>query len=275
VPLLSKGKKYHFFLSKHEKRKHIALTMANALKEVGFKVWVSQHQATAGHSTDKGAMQQGVRESESILLFMTKGIFQRDRVWVTKTEVTFGLETCGCSLICVAPMDDKHTFDFDIKCHQLSGQHVHPKECCQNVDTHFQCIAKAIPAAIDVAPWYARGGKSSTEDVQKCIKGIVKRYLGREKALKKLKKEIALQSSLKKCQDEVSFFFQQLDNVEGGEVGAGSGEKKREEKGGGGEKGEKKEGGAVVGLGGGVEVGGAGIELVEVEGAGSAGSTVV
>lgn len=196
VPLLSSGKKYHFFLSKHEKRKHIALQISKALQDIGFKVWISQDQAALGNAIDKEAMQQGIRESESILLCMTKGIFHRDRVWVTETEVSYGIAKCGCPLICVVPVDDENTFDFDTKCpHQLHG-HVHLKECCQDVAEDFQYMAKTITAAIDFSPWLTRGG---AEDVQKCVEGIVKRYLVGESALKMLHEEIILQRSLQKC----------------------------------------------------------------------------
>lgn len=196
MPLLSNRKKFHFFLSKHEKRKAIALQIASALNEAGFKVWISQHEATKGNSTDKPAMQQGVRESVSILLLLTQGIFHRDRAWVTKTEVSYGIEN-GSSLLCVRPVNHESAFDFDTKCHQLVG-HVHPKECCQDVDEDFQSIAKAIPVAIDIAPWYTRDGGES--DIQECVCGLVKRYLNGENSLLKLKREIVLQSSLKRCQ---------------------------------------------------------------------------
>lgn len=115
IPLLSRSNRFHFFLSKHEKRKKIALQIADALKDAGFKVWVSQHEASHGNPTDKDAMQLGVKLSESILLLMTQGIFHRDRFWVVKTEVMYGIEECHKPLICVTPVDHNKGFDFDTK----------------------------------------------------------------------------------------------------------------------------------------------------------------
>ena len=94
VPLLSNGKKFHFHLCNHEKQKHIALDIASALQDIGFKVWISQHQAAIGNSADKEAMHQGVRESECILLCMTKGIFHHDRFLLTEVGIRYGIEKC-------------------------------------------------------------------------------------------------------------------------------------------------------------------------------------
>ena len=71
------------------------------LKEAGFKVWISQHQAMKGNSIDRDAMQLGVGRSECILLLMTKGIFDKDRFWVTHTEISYGVNECEKPLLCI------------------------------------------------------------------------------------------------------------------------------------------------------------------------------
>ena len=57
IPVLHKDLKYHFFISKHEKRKDIAIKIAESLRDVGFKVWISQFEARQGKVMDKNAMQ--------------------------------------------------------------------------------------------------------------------------------------------------------------------------------------------------------------------------
>ena len=53
-------------------------------------------------------------------------------------------------------MDEEKGFDFDTKCHNMSG-HVHPQECCCDVEDIFQPYARAIPVSIDVASWNISG----------------------------------------------------------------------------------------------------------------------
>tara|TARA_B100000795_G_scaffold206480_1_gene159980 strand:- start:575 stop:1117 length:543 start_codon:yes stop_codon:yes gene_type:complete len=101
IPRLSNKNRFHFFISKHEARKKIALSIAQVLKEAGFKVWISQHQAMKGNSIDRDAMQLGVGRSECILLLMTKGIFDKDRFWVTHTEISYGVNECEKPLLCI------------------------------------------------------------------------------------------------------------------------------------------------------------------------------
>jgi hypothetical protein len=149
---------------------------------------------------------------------MTKGIFHHDRFLVTEVGIRYGIEKCDCPLLCVVPLADGNTFDFDTKCHQLSGHHksvnVHPTECCQDVDENFQYIAKGIPAAIDVAKWRRRDGELFTEYTQQYVTGIVQRYLVRESSLKKLKREINLQRSLQICQSRDENVEEKDENVE-------------------------------------------------------------
>ena len=92
-----------------------------------------------------------------------------------------------------------------MQCHNLPG-HVHPLECCKEVDEDFQCMARAIPVAIDVAPWYTRGrgiggsGEMTKTDIEKCIQGIVQRFLLKESTVAKLKREMVFQTDLGSCE---------------------------------------------------------------------------
>ena len=232
VPLLLKNEKYHFFLSKHEKYKKVALEIANALIDANFKVWISQYEKDKGHSTDKHAMQTGVETSASMLLLLTPEIFCRDRFWVTQTEIMYGLEECKKPLLCISPSvlyDEEKGFDFDTKCHNMSG-HVHPQECCCDVEDSFQPYARAIPVSIDVASWNISGKitvdahhyvarNQEDEDVdeeenllsismsktlrrkatEQMVCDIVKRFLNRESARNKLMKEVKCQKLLGVC----------------------------------------------------------------------------
>ena len=59
IPVLTgkSNNRFHFFISKHEKRKSIAIQIANRLRDAGFKVWISQFEARQGRPVDKNAMQ--------------------------------------------------------------------------------------------------------------------------------------------------------------------------------------------------------------------------
>ena len=135
---------------------------------------------------------------------MTRGIFRRDRFWVTDTEVSHGVIEHNKSLLCVCPVDSEYRFSFDDKCYELEG-HIHPAECCRNVAESFQCMARAIPAATDVSAWFTQGtpgsrdGRITEETLQKCVIDIVKRYLTRATALEHLQNEIEYQKSLGRC----------------------------------------------------------------------------
>ena len=196
VPLLTKGNQFHFFISKQELHKEVAISIATALKLAGFKVWLSQFEARKGKSTDKYGMQNGVRKSEAILLIMTEGIFHRDRFWVTQTEVSYGIRERHKSLIAVTPVGKKdHGFNFDLKCHRLIG-HVHPKGCCAGVALDFQPLARAIPVAIDVASYDV---STDTRKHRHYISGIVQRYLAKDLAKEKLNREVIHQRELGVC----------------------------------------------------------------------------
>ena len=201
IPRLKGTHKYHFFLSKHEAHKKIALPIAKALIDCGFKVWISQHEAHRGYAIDKSAMQRGIRKSECVLLVMTKGIFHRDRFWVTKTEVSYGVKECGKPILCVLPVNYVDRFDLDVKCHNIPGE-VHPVGCCENVDNDFQVMARSIPHSIDIAKWYtsASGDLSPAESVQKSVREIVSRYLARTSSRLKLERELKFQQTLGFCE---------------------------------------------------------------------------
>ena len=229
VPLLPREHRYHFFMSKHEKHKKLGLRIAKMLTDAHFKVWVSQSESEKdkGEVMDKYAMQKGVRESECILLLLTDGIFHRDRFWVTRTEVSYAVLETDKTLICVCPSKKQGGFDLDLKCHCLHND-VHLRGCCQGVDELFQPLARAIPVGLDVVCIGGRkhgstssssssfggdeekqsllrvvesggGGEDEVLDEQKIVREIVKRYLGRESAKRRLKKEYQVQQKLGLC----------------------------------------------------------------------------
>lgn len=125
--------------------------------------------------------------------------------------------------ICKSPVGHRNAFCFDKKCHDLPG-HVHPLECCSNVSKDFQYMARAIPVAIDVSPWHdggRNGSEVSKERVQALVCGIVGRFLARDLAQSKLKREMKFQKVLGLCAGCES---DSLENVqENGETKNGSG----------------------------------------------------
>ena len=210
VPLLSRENHFHFFITKHEKHKELALKIAKALSDANFKVWLSQTEAIAGRSIEKNGMQEGVRRSESLLLLMTRGIFHADRFWVTKTEVSYGVLQHNKPLICLSPTIDEGGFKFEDKCQGLPGAdgRVHPKGCCHSVHESFQPFARAIPIALDVVKtWQYSNSKESgitvsrteSETMRYLVVEIVKRYLLRDSAKKRLMRELEVQAQLGAC----------------------------------------------------------------------------
>jgi hypothetical protein len=212
------------------------------LSQCGFKVWISQFQQKKGNDIDSEGMQQGVRVSECVLLLLTKGIFDRDRHWVTKTEVSFGVLDCGKPLLGVLPpkprsqrkrkdsneeietsaLLSKETlrgraasdylsdmFDLDTKCHKLPGC-VHPVACCCRVDPDFQPLARSIPVALNIARWQGRMGKNTTEylNVRESVREIIQRYLNAQAGQEKLIREYEQQVKFGACPDSFSSGFQ-------------------------------------------------------------------
>ena len=68
APPLPKGCNYHFYIVKDEAHKYAAIVIAIALRNIGFKIWLSQWQAEASRDVDEHAMQRGIREAATILL---------------------------------------------------------------------------------------------------------------------------------------------------------------------------------------------------------------
>ncbi len=92
APPLPAGCAYHFYLVKHERYKYQAKDVAAALRDLGFKIWLSQWEGEAGRDVDEPAMQRGVRASAAILLLLTPGLFQAARVWCTHTELKYAVD---------------------------------------------------------------------------------------------------------------------------------------------------------------------------------------
>ena len=94
IPVLADGAEYHFFITKKDgggegSGKTLAYAIGRALRDVGFKVWLSQFEVESGRPANVDAMQRGIRKSEMILVILTEGIFHQDRVHVTHTGALF------------------------------------------------------------------------------------------------------------------------------------------------------------------------------------------
>jgi hypothetical protein len=149
IPLLQNGAEYHFFISKQDgtgphSGKNLAYTIGHALREVGFKVWLSQFEVEEGHSANVPAMQRGIEKSEMILLLLTPGIFHFDRVHVTHTELKYGIETLHKPVVLIDGQ-----FNSVTKIPSCG----HLKECCDNVRPDFQYIARALVASLTFETW--------------------------------------------------------------------------------------------------------------------------
>ena len=118
---------------------------------------------------------------------MTPGIFQRDRKWVTHTEVKYAIDQGKP----VQLLSKK--FDLDTKLTGPSGCG-HLKECCEGVAEDFQHYARALPRALEVSDW------ASDADVRKAmLVKIARKYLQREAAATKLATVLAAELAVGPC----------------------------------------------------------------------------
>ena len=62
------------------------------MQDVGYKVWLSQFEVEAGRSVNVSAMQRGINDSEMIVVLLTPGVFHRDRIHVTHTEIKYAVD---------------------------------------------------------------------------------------------------------------------------------------------------------------------------------------
>jgi len=218
------------------------------LSQCGFKVWISQFQQKKGNAIDSEGMQQGVRVSECVLLLLTKGIFHRDRHWVTKTEVSFGVLDCAKPLLGVLPpklisqkkrkdsneeIETFDMFDLDTKCHKLPGC-VHPVACCCRVDPDFQPLARSIPVALNIARWQGKMGHNTTEylRVRESVREIIQRYLNAQAGHEKLMREYEQQVEFGVCPESLPsghFRTAVATGVSGGSVEVIAGEEEEED----------------------------------------------
>ena len=168
IPIESKTNlPYNFFISKHEnKGRNIGLQIADALADLGFTYWISQHQDNA----DEDSIQQGIRDSEAIILVLTPGIFAPERRYVTNTEIKFAIDLKKPIIL----VDAGFTWSKLSPC-------MHLVECCENVAPEFQPYARALISALQVHRWHVDVRYRNVD-----MKIIIERYNARDKEAAKL-----------------------------------------------------------------------------------------
>ena len=190
------GGGYHFFISKHEAlSKDFSINVATALREVGFKVWLSQSEQANGNTANIEGMQKGVRDSDMLLVIMTPGIFHADRVHVWQTEVQHAIEVYNKPVVMIRGSGkDPKTGNKISLGRKTSTGCGHSAECCENVDEKFQFIARALVAALEVGSWanakFDREGK---------IKWLLNEYMNRQNRRDALQRRLADEKLFGKC----------------------------------------------------------------------------
>ena len=91
-------------------------------------------------------MQKGVDKCDALVLIMTPGIFDRERHWVTHTEIKYAIDS-GKPIILI---DGGFKFDKQSTCPK---QHKCLKEFA-NTSEEFQPYARAMLRALEVIPWH-------------------------------------------------------------------------------------------------------------------------
>ena len=183
---------YHFFISKHEHlSKDFSLNVATALRDVGFKVWLSQVEQAKGNTANLEGMQKGVRDSDMILVIMTPGIFDKERVHVWQTEIQHAIELYKKPVVMIRGVGvDKNGRKISFG-RKRSGCG-HSAECCEGVPDTFQPIARALIAALEVGSWAnAKFGREAA------IKWLLFEYLNRQK------RQQSLQLRLKNVEEKI------------------------------------------------------------------------
>ena len=161
-------KKYHFFISKHEKYKDRAENIANTLKNHGYIPWLSNWE----DEVDAESMQHAVDDSDAVLLVCSPGIFHKDRSWVTHTEIKYAIDL-GKPIILV---DGGVHFGPKAECG-------HSKECCVDVQKDFQPYARMLSTALERVPWH---GSAEYREVD--VKKIIRKFNARHESVAKMKR---------------------------------------------------------------------------------------
>ena len=78
---------YDFFVSKHEEYAADATLVAQALREAGYSVWLSNWEKAEGRAIDMAAMADGIARSAAVLLLLSPGIFHYKRNFVWQSEL--------------------------------------------------------------------------------------------------------------------------------------------------------------------------------------------
>ena len=167
------------------------MNVATALRDVGFKVWLSQVEQAKGNTANLEGMQKGVRDSDMILVIMTPGIFDKERVHVWQTEIQHAIELYKKPVVLIRGVGvDKNgrKISFGRKRPGCG----HSAECCEGVPDTFQPIARALIAALEVGSWAnAKFGREAA------IKWLLFEYLNRQK------RQQSLQLRLKNVEEKI------------------------------------------------------------------------
>ena len=188
IPIESKTTlPYNFFISKHEgKGRNTGLQIADALADLGFTYWISQHQDNA----DEDSIQQGIRDSEAIILVLTPGIFAPERRFVTNTEIKFAIDLKKPIIL----------VDAGFKWEKLSPC-MHLTECCENVAPEFQPYARALISALQVHRWHVDVRYRNVD-----MEIIIERYNTRDKEAIKLSNYVAREVVKGECMHSIHYF---------------------------------------------------------------------
>lgn len=138
---LSSKYKYHFFFSKHEEYAEKSILISQALEKHGYKIWLSNWKKRDGLAIDAKAMKKGIDESEAVILLLTPGIFEKERVFVTHHELKYAIDQKKL-IICIKHW--RFTEGYQHKCDGLKPLCSHIKETCNNVYGDFQPYARTI-----------------------------------------------------------------------------------------------------------------------------------
>ena len=188
IPIESKTTlTYNFFISKHEgKGRNTGLQIVDALADLGFTYWISQHQDNA----DEDSIQQGIRDSEAIILVLTPGIFAPERRFVTNTEIKFAIDLKKPIIL----------VDAGFKWEKLSPC-MHLTECCENVAPEFQPYARALISALQVHRWHVDVRYRNVD-----MEIIIERYNTRDKEAIKLSNYVAREVVKGECMHSIHYF---------------------------------------------------------------------
>jgi len=133
--------KYHFFFTKHEEYAEKTILISQALEKYGYKIWLSNWKKRDGLAIDAEAMKKGIDESSAVILLLTPGIFEKERVFVTHHELKYAIDKKKI-IICIKHW--RFTEFYQHKCDGLKPLCSHLTQTCNNVYEDFQPYARTI-----------------------------------------------------------------------------------------------------------------------------------